>query len=137
MGFVDSFNISNDKKETLKELALLEDNWIGGGYGEAINDDTLKTVGFFLQDLGEKAAENTLLTPMSSGGVVATHFEDITNIKESNVTWSIDFYNDGEVILFLHGNHDKKINFDFTQDDSHIIASAMVKIIADHNVLNA
>lgn len=30
MGFVDSFNISNDKKEILKELALLEDNWIGG-----------------------------------------------------------------------------------------------------------
>lgn len=136
MGFVDSFNISNDKKETLRELALLEDNWIGGGYGEAINDDTLKAVGFFLQELGEKAAENTLLTPMSSGGIVATYFEDIANIKDSNVTWSIDFYNDGEVILFLHGNHDKKINFDFTQDDSHNIASTMVKIIADHNMLD-
>ena len=137
MGFVDSFNISNNKKETLKELALLEDNWIGGGYGTTINDDTLKSVGFFLQELGEKAAENTLLIPMSSGGVVATHFEDITNIKESNVTWSIDFYNDGEVILFLHGNHNKKINFNFNQDDSHSIALAMVKIIADHNMLNA
>ena len=136
MGFVDSFNISNDKKETLKELALLEDNWIGGGYGTTINDDTLKAVGFFLQELGEKVAENTLLTPMSSGGVVATHFEVITNINESKGTCSIYFYNDGEVILFLHGNHDKKINFDFTQDDFYSIASAMVKIINDHNMLN-
>lgn len=137
MGFVDSFNISNDKKEILKELALLEDNWVGGGYGEAINDDTLKAVGFFSQELGEKAAENTLLTPMSSGGVVATHFEDITNIKESNVTWSVDFYNDGEVILFLHGGeHNEKFNFNFNQDDSHDIASGMVKIIDDCEMLD-
>lgn len=137
MDFFDCLDISDSKRKDLRKISLLKDNWIGGGYGESINSDTLHTTGIFLQEIRRKAADNTLVVPTGAGGVVLTCFDGITSIKDSETLWSAEFYNSGEAALFIHdGNHDDSFNFNFTEDSPFNVALAMVKIIDDCGVLH-
>ena len=61
MDFFDCLDISDSRRKDLRKIALLKDNWIGGGYGEAINRDTLHATGIFLQEIRRKAADNTIM----------------------------------------------------------------------------
>ncbi len=53
MDFFDFLDISDSSRKELRKLSLLEDNWIGGSYGESINSDTLHATGIFLQEIRE------------------------------------------------------------------------------------
>lgn len=138
MDFFDCLDISDSSRKDLRKIALLKDNWIGGGYGEAINGDTLRATGIFLQGIRRKAADNTIMVPTGAGGVVLTCFDDISKFKKDSETlWSAEFYNSGEAALFIHdGKHNDSFNFNFTEDSPLNVASAMVKIIDDCGVLH-
>lgn len=138
MDFFDCLDISDSSRKDLRKIALLKDNWIGGGYGEAINRDTLHATGIFLQGIRRKAASNTLVVPTGAGGVVLTCFDDISKFnKDSETLWSAEFYNSGESALFIHdGKHNDSFNFNFTEDSPLNVASAMVKIIDDCGMLH-
>lgn len=138
MDFFDCLDISDSSRKDLRKIALLKDNWIGGGYGEAINGDTLRATGIFLQKIRRKAADNTLMVPTGAGGVVLTCFDDISKFKKDSETlWSAEFYNSGDVALFIHDDeHNDSFNFNFIEDSPLNVASAMVKIIDDCGVLH-
>lgn len=137
MDFFDCLDISDSKRKDLRKISLLKDNWIGGGYGESINGDTLRATGIFLQGVRRKAADNTLMVPTGAGGVVLTCFDDISRFKASETLWSAEFYNSGDVALFIHdGKHNDSFDFNFTEDSPLNIASAMVKIIDDCGMLH-
>ncbi len=138
MDFFDCLDISDSSRKDLRKIALLKDNWIGGGYVEAINGDTLRATGIFLQGIRRKAADNTLMVPTGSGGVVLTCFDDISRFnKDSETLWSAEFYNSGDVALFIHdGKHNDSFNFNFTEDSPLNVAAAMVNIIDDCGVLH-
>lgn len=137
MDFFDCLDISDSKRKDLRKISLLKDNWIGGGYGESINSDTLRATGIFLQEIRRKAADNTLMVPTGSGGVVLTCFDDMSIFKASETLWSAEFYNSGEAALFIHdGKHNDSFNFNFIEDNPFNVASAMVKIIDDCGMLH-
>ena len=137
MDFFDCLDIPDSNRKELRKLSLLKDNWIGGGYGEAINRDTLHATGIFLQGIRRKAADNTLIVPTGSGGVILTCFDDISRFKDSETLWSAEFYNSGDVALFIHDDeHNDSFNFNFTEDSPLNVASAMVKIIDDCGMLH-
>lgn len=138
MDFFDCLDISDSSRKDLRKMALLKDNWIGGGYGESINRDTLHATGIFLQGIRRKAADNTIMVPTGAGGIVLTCFDDMSKFKKDSETlWSAEFYNSGESALFIHdGKHNDSFNFNFTEDSPLNVASAMVKIIDDCGVLH-
>lgn len=137
MDFFDCLDISDSSRKELRKLSLLKDNWISGCYGESINSDTLHATGIFLQKIRGKAASNTLIVPTGAGGVVLTCFDDVKNMKGSKTLWSAEFYNFGDVALFIHDDeHNDSFNFNFIEDSPLDIASAMVKIIDDCGVLH-
>lgn len=138
MDFFDCLDISDSNREELRKLSLLKDNWISGCYGESINSDTLHATGIFLQEIRRKAADNTIMVPTGAGGVVLTCFDDMSRFKKDSETlWSAEFYNSGDVALFIHdGKHNDSFNFNFTEDSPLNVASAMVKIIDDCGMLH-
>lgn len=137
MDFFDCLDISDSKRKDLRKISLLKDNWIGGGYGESINSDTLRATGIFLQEIRIKASDNTIMVPTGAGGIVLTCFDDITRIEDGKTLWSAEFYNFGDAMLFIHdGKHNDSFNFNFIEDTPLNVASAMVKIIDDCDMLH-
>lgn len=137
MDFFDCLDISDSSRKDLRKISLLKDNWIGGGYGESINRDTLHATGIFLQEIRGKAASNTIMVPTGAGGVILTCFDDISRFKDSETLWTAEFYNCGDVALFIHDDeHNDSFNFNFDEDSPLNVASAMVKIIDDCGMLH-
>ena len=69
--------------------------------------------------------------------MILTCFDDISRFKDSETLWSAEFYNSGDVALFIHdGKHNDSFNFNFTEDSPLDVASAIVKIIDDCGMLH-